>query len=70
MAELLLYVTFVDFGRGRETCAQRMAREFVGPLGFVDVASNAGRKCRLLDQTDDRAVIQLIRADLFALTSD
>lgn len=70
MVQLLLDVTLVDFGRGREPGTQRMAREFLGPITLAQISANTGGKCRLLDETCHLPVIQSVRSHVLALAAD
>ena len=66
MAELLLHVALVDLGRGGEAGAQRMAREFLLPFAFRQIAADAGGQRGAFDQTGDVPVGQPLGADLAA----
>src|SRR5208283_6017105 len=66
MAELLLHIALVDLGRGGEAGAQRMAREFLLPLAFCQIAADAGGHGGVLDQTGDVPVGQPLGADFTA----
>lgn len=70
MAELLLDVTLVYFGRGRKAGTQRMAREYLGRITLAQISANTGGKCRLLDETCHLPVIQSVRPNVLALAQD
>jgi|UPI0006479C6F hypothetical protein len=70
MAELLLHMTLIDFGRGGQTGAQRMTGEFGRPLVFAEVTMQAGGKGCGLDEAGDRVVIGAVRSNAFAASGD
>ena len=59
MAELLLHIAFIDFGRGGEAGAQRMAGELLRPLTLAQVAAHAGGERRALDQASGKVLWEM-----------
>ena len=70
VAELLLDVALVDLRGGGEAGAQRMPGEFSPPLGFGEIAPNAGSEGCSFDQPGDVPVGQPIGADILAVARD
>lgn len=67
---MLLHIALVDFGRGGEAGAQRMARKLLFPLAFGEIAAHTGGQDRALDQPGYLLIVKSLGANRFALTSD
>ena len=69
MAELLLHIALVDFGRGGGAGAQRMPGKFLLPLSLGKIAAHAGGECRSLDQPGNMFVGHAIDTDGVAIAN-
>src|SRR5690606_14658351 len=66
VAELLLHIALVAFGRGGKACAERMAGEKIAPFACGHISTQPGCERCTLDETGNRLVVEPVRADLLA----